>query len=159
MNFTASPGPWGTMTDLEDPTPGTTSMEGLITPPPTVHIGVTVIITALVALLFIIVYVQLAMVLCYGYKLLSYQTVLLFNILLWASLRLVLYSFYYYHCCNAVDSLPIVWEWFLVAFPTVLQYFSLAILVHYFGEVREGQRRALGTGSVSDAPKGWVVSV
>lgn len=136
MNFTEVP--WGSVTGVTTGTespPTTAPMSDLINPPPPVHIGVTVIISVLVGLLLVVVYIQLIMVLCFGYKLLSYQTILLFNILLWASLRLVLYSFYYYHCCTAVDTLSVPWEWLLVAFPAVLQYFSLAILVHYFGEV------------------------
>ena len=99
-----------------------------------VHLGVTVTVSVLVALLFLGVYVQLMMVLWFGYKLLSYQTVLLFDILIWAALRLTLYSFYF-RCCDLVRQLNEGWGWLLVAFPSALQYISLAILVHYFGEV------------------------
>ena len=101
-----------------------------------VHLGVTVTVTVLVALLFLAVYVQLMMVLCFGYKLISYQTVLLFDILIWAALRLTLYSFYF-RCCDLIQRLNTGWGWLLVAFPSALQYISLAILVHYFGEVIE----------------------
>ena len=101
-----------------------------------IHLSVTITISVLVAVLFLAVYLQLVMVICFGYKLVSYQTVLLFNILLWAALRLSLYSFYFYHCCQYVNNLSVGWMWFLVAFPSALQYFSLAVLVHYFGEVR-----------------------
>lgn len=101
-----------------------------------VHLGVTVTVTVLVALLFLAVYVQLMMVLCFGYKLISYQTVLLFDILIWAALRLTLYSFYF-RCCGLIQQLNTGWGWLLVAFPSALQYISLAILVHYFGEVIE----------------------
>lgn len=100
-----------------------------------VHLAVTVTISVLVGILFIAVYVQLIMVICFGYKLISYQTILLFNILLWAFLRLTLYSFYFYHCCERVNSLPPGLKWLLVSFPAALQYVSLAVLVHYFGEV------------------------
>ena len=99
-----------------------------------VHLGVTITVSVLVALLFLVVYVQLMMVLCFGYKLISYQTVLLFDILIWAALRLTLYSFYF-RCCDLIQQLNIGWGWLLVAFPSALQYISLAILVHYFGEV------------------------
>ena len=99
-----------------------------------VHLGVTVTVSVLVAILFLGVYVQLMMVLCFGYKLISYQTVLLFDILIWAALRLTLYSFYF-RCCDLIQQLNIGWGWLLVAFPLALQYISLAILVHYFGEV------------------------
>lgn len=101
-----------------------------------VHYGVTTTITVLVAILFVMVYVQLVMVICFGYKLLSYQTILLFDILLWAALRLALYSFYYYNCCELVNKLSGKFSgWILVDLPSALQYFSLAVLVHYFGEV------------------------
>ena len=107
----------------------------IITPiDPGIHLGVTVTVTVLVALLFLAVYVQLMMVLCFGYKLISYQTVLLFDILIWAALRLTLYSFYF-RCCGLIRQLDTGWGWLLVAFPSALQYISLAILVHYFGEV------------------------
>lgn len=99
------------------------------------HIGVIGAVTGVVAIVFIAVYVQLVLVLCYGYKLFSYQTVFLFNILLWASLRLTLYSFYFYHCCELVNNLPVVVEWILVSAPSILLFLSLALLVHYFMEV------------------------
>ncbi len=101
-----------------------------------VHYSVTVSSTVLVALVFLVVYVQLIMVICFGYKLVSYQTILLFDILLWAALRLSLYSFYYYNCCDLVKSLEGNFlGWLLMSLPSVLQYGSLAILVHYFGVV------------------------
>lgn len=99
------------------------------------HIGVIAAVTGVVVIVFIAVYVQLVLVLCYGYKLVSYQTIFLFNILLWASLRLTLYSFYFYHCCELVNNLPVVAEWFLVSAPSILLFLSLALLVHYFMEV------------------------
>ena len=99
------------------------------------HIGVIAAVTGVVVIVFIAVYVQLVLVLCYGYKLVSYQTVFLFNILLWATLRLTLYSFYFYHCCELVNNLPVVAEWILVSAPSILLFLSLALLVHYFMEV------------------------
>lgn len=105
----------------------------------TIHLAVTVTVTLFVGILFVFVYLQLCAVICYGYRLISYQTVLLFDILLWAVLRLTLYSFYFYHCCELVDRLPVFFEWLLVAFPSALQFISLAILVHYFGEVKHGK--------------------
>ena len=127
----------GYLSHLTMPTVGpAVSPANIITPigQPGVHLGVTVTVTVLVGLLFLAVYVQLMMVLCFGYKLISYQTVLLFDILIWAALRLTLYSFYF-RCCDLIQQLNIGWTWLLVAFPLVLQYISLAILVHYFGEV------------------------
>lgn len=118
-----------------NPTIRPVSPESIISPIDIyVHLGVTVTVTVLVALLFLAVYVQLMMVLCFGYKLISYQTILLFDILIWAALRLTLYSFYF-RCCDLIQALNVGWGWLLVAFPSALQYISLAILVHYFGEV------------------------
>lgn len=102
-----------------------------------VHLTVLILISLLVSILFIAIYVQLIMVIWFGYKLFTYQTTLLFSILLWAALRLTLYSFYYYHCCESVRMLAGVPGWLVVEFPAVLQYFSLAILVRYFVEVSE----------------------
>ena len=100
------------------------------------HYSVTIVITVLVGILFCLVYLQLILVICFGYKLLTYQTVLLFDILLWAALRLTLYSFYFYHCCEKATKLHGRFlGWFLISLPPCLQYFSLALLVRYFGEV------------------------
>ena len=101
-----------------------------------IHLAVTATVTLFVGILFFVVYLQLIMVIYYGYRLVSYQTLLLFDILLWAALRLTLYSFYFFHCCALVDRLSPFFTWLLVAFPSALQFTALAILVHYFGEVR-----------------------
>ena len=105
-----------------------------------VHLAVTITVTLFVGILFVVVYFQLCMVIYYGYRLVSYQTVLLFDILLWAALRLTLYSFYFYHCCGLVDRLSPFFTWFLVAFPSALQFITLALLVYYIGEVRRRHR-------------------
>ena len=123
--------------------PGTQQTEAPIIPggeaAEPVHYSVTIIISVLVGVLFLLVYLQLILVIWFGYKLLTYQTVLLFDILLWAALRLTLYSFYFYHCCDLVNRIEgTFFGWLLVSFPACLQYFSLAVLVHYFGEVRLG---------------------
>lgn len=111
--------------------------EASISPPEVsvpVHYSVIITNIVLVGILFLLVYVQLIMIICFGYKLLSYQTVLLFDILLWGALRVTLYSSYFYHCCELVDRLSGQFVgWLLVEFPSALQYFSLAVLVHYFG--------------------------
>ena len=129
--------------------PGPPQTEATLSPvqaPLSVHYSVTMIVTVLVGILFLSVYVQLIMVICFGYKLLTYQTILLFDILLWAALRLTLYSFYFYHCCELVTRIMGTFEgWLLVSFPSFLQYVSLAVLVHYFGEVR----LSLGRGHCS----------
>lgn len=99
------------------------------------HVGVIAAVTVVVALIFVAVYIQLILVLRYGYKLVSYQTVFLFNILFWSSLRLVLYSFYFYHCCDLVNTLPVPVGWLLLSGPLIFLFNSLALLVHYFMEV------------------------
>lgn len=100
-----------------------------------VHLGLIATTSAIVALLFLFVYLQLWAILYYGHKLLSYQTVFLFDILLWASLRLSLYSFYYYNCCDMVDNLSSFVQWLMISAPEFLLYLALALVVHYFMEV------------------------
>ena len=100
-----------------------------------IHLSVLIPITVLVAILFIAVYFQLLLILYRGYKLVSYQTVFLFSVLLWAALRLLLYSFYYYDCCYQINSLSPGVNWFIIAFPQNIQYFTLSLLVLYFGQV------------------------
>lgn len=119
--------------DVDFPAP-TSSIQPAIAVERPLHLGITISITGLVGVLFVAVYFQLFMVLFFGYKLLTYQTVLLFDILLWAALRLTLYSFYYYNCCELVDHLPPFPDWLLVALPSALQFISLAVLVHFFGQ-------------------------
>uniref|UniRef100_A0A8B9YZ25 Integral membrane protein GPR137 n=1 Tax=Bos mutus grunniens TaxID=30521 RepID=A0A8B9YZ25_BOSMU len=63
--------------------------------PPAVTLGLTAAYTTLYALLFFSVYAQLWLVLLYGHKRLSYQTVFLALCLLWAALRTTLFSFYF----------------------------------------------------------------
>ena len=123
---------------MEDATISPTANEktvSIATVEPSIHLAVTGTVTFFVGLLFFLVYLQLCMVIYYGYRLLSYQTILLFDILLWAALRLTLYSFYFYHCCELVGRLSLFFTWLLVAFPSALQFITLGILVHYFGEV------------------------
>ena len=108
---------------------------------PGLELSVVVVITVLVGILYILIFVQLLFILWrrFWFKLLSYQTTFLFVNLLWASLRLSLYSFYFASdggCCELVFELPDTFHWLLVNFPTFLQFLSLALLVHYFGGVR-----------------------
>ena len=103
-----------------------------------VHIGVISSVTIVVALVFIFVYIQLISVLYYGYKLLSYQTIFLFDILIWASLQLTHYSFYFFNCCtekSLINNLPNAVEWLLVSSPSIFLFIALSLLVHYFMEV------------------------
>ena len=102
-----------------------------------IHYSVVIPVTTLVVLLFVIVFIQLLLILYFEYKLLSYQMVFLASVLLWAGLRLVLYSFYYdRYSCQLVNRLDAPLNWFLIAFPQAIQFFTLALLVHYFGQVR-----------------------
>lgn len=101
------------------------------------HKWVIVGVTVIVALIFLAVYIQLSLVLCYGYKLVSYQTIFLFNILLWSSFRLTLNSFYFYYCCELLSKISPTSKWFLISFPEILLFLSLALLVHYFMEVKK----------------------
>ena len=107
-----------------------------------IHMGVIYGVTVIVALIFLAVYIQLTLVICYGYKLVSYQTVFLFNILLWASFRLTFNSFYFYYCCELIYKASATSKWFLISFPEILLFLSLALLVHYFMEVMIFSRTA-----------------
>lgn len=107
---------------------------------PALSLSVVVVITILVGILYIIIYTQLMYILYrrLWFMLISYQTVFLFVNLLWASLRLMLYSLYFASsgpCCTMVFRLPNILHWLLVNFPTFLQFLSLALLVHYFAGV------------------------
>lgn len=108
---------------------------------PALRLSVVVIVTILVGILYILIYVQLLFILWrrLWFMLISYQTAFLFVNLLWASLRLSLYTIYFAsngECCELVFDLPDTFHWLLVNFPTFLQFLSLALLVHYFGGVR-----------------------
>lgn len=105
---------------------------------PALRLSVVVIITVLVGILYILIYVQLLYILWrrLWFMIISYQTAFLFVNLLWASLRLSLYTVYFAasskECCELVFDLPDTFHWLLVNFPTFLQFLSLALLVHYF---------------------------
>lgn len=109
---------------------------------PALRLSVVVIITVLVGILYILIYVQLLFILWrrLWFMIISYQTAFLFVNLLWASLRLSLYTIYFASstaaCCELVFDLPDTFHWLLVNFPTFLQFLSLALLVHYFAGVR-----------------------
>ncbi|CAL8390230.1 unnamed protein product [Arctogadus glacialis] len=102
--------------------------------PTYVTLGLTGVYTALYSLLFVGVYSQLWLVLRYGHKRLSYQTVFLSLCLLWAALRTVLFSFYFQDCvrANALGPLPF---WLLYCCPVCLQFFTLCLMNLYFAQV------------------------
>ncbi|KAA0718366.1 Integral membrane protein GPR137B [Triplophysa tibetana] len=102
--------------------------------PPFVKLGLTVAYTGFYSLLFAFVYAQLWLVLRYGHKRFSYQTVFLFLCLLWAALRVLLFSFYFRDCVTA-NTLGPVSFWLLYCFPVCLQFFTLSLMNLYFAQV------------------------
>ncbi|XP_053460778.1 integral membrane protein GPR137B isoform X3 [Nycticebus coucang] len=112
------------------------SLQPTLTPavPPYVKLGLTVAYTVFYALLFVFVYVQLWLVLRYRHKRLSYQSVFLFLCLFWASLRTVLFSFYFKDFVAANSLSPFVF-WLLYCFPVCLQFFTLTLMNLYFTQV------------------------
>ncbi|XP_076018504.1 G protein-coupled receptor 137Ba [Genypterus blacodes] len=102
--------------------------------PPYVTLGMTVVYTVFYSLLFIFIYIQLWLVLRYGHKRFSYQTVFLFLCLLWSALRTVLFSFYFknFVTANTLGPFPF---WLLYCFPVCLQFFTLSLMNLYFVQV------------------------
>ena len=101
-----------------------------------VHLGLSVFFTAAYGLLFLHIYWQLWLILHYGHRRLSYQSIFLFACLFWAALRTTLFSFYFKNCAETNAMAPF-FSWLLFAFPVFLQYFMLNILVLYFVQVRK----------------------
>ncbi|XP_040823989.1 integral membrane protein GPR137B isoform X2 [Ochotona curzoniae] len=112
------------------------SLPPTLTPavPPYVKLGLTVVYTVFYALLFVFIYAQLWLVLRYRHKRLSYQSVFLFLCLFWASLRTVLFSFYFRDFVAANSLSPFVF-WLLYCFPVCLQFFTLTLMNLYFTQV------------------------
>lgn len=102
--------------------------------PPSVELGLTVLYTVLYSLLFVFVYLQLWLILRYGYKRFSYQSVFLFLCLLWSALRTTLFSFYFKNVVQANQLQPLPF-WLLYCFPVCLQFFTLCLLNLYFAQV------------------------
>lgn len=102
--------------------------------PPYVKLGLTVAYTVFYSLLFVFIYIQLWLVLHYRHKRFSYQTVFLFLCLLWASLRTVLFSFYFKDFVSANSLSPFAF-WLLYCFPVCLQFFTLTLMNLYFTQV------------------------
>lgn len=98
------------------------------------YLALTVTNVVVYSVLFIFVYTQMWMILAYRHKRLSYQTIFLFLCLIWAALRIVLFSFYFSDSV-VVDALPIIWYWLLYSFPVCLQYITLVLLVVFFAQV------------------------
>lgn len=110
---------------------------------PALRLSVVITITSLVGILYILIYAQLLYILwCrFWFMIVSYQAAFLFVNLLWATLRLTLYTTYFTTVsskkegCELTLDLPPTLDWLLVNFPTFLQFLSLALLVHFFAGV------------------------
>ncbi|XP_062302771.1 integral membrane protein GPR137C isoform X2 [Osmerus eperlanus] len=102
--------------------------------PPSVELGLTIVYTILYSLLFVFVYLQLWLILHYGHKRFSYQSVFLFLCLLWSALRTTLFSFYFKNVVQANQLQPLPY-WLLYCFPICLQFFTLCLLNLYFAQV------------------------
>ena len=111
---------------------------------PALRLSVVITITSLVGILYILIYAQLLYILWrrLWFMIISYQAAFLFVNLLWATLRLILYTTYFTTVsskkegCELTLDLPPTLDWLLVNFPTFLQFLSLALLVHFFAGVR-----------------------
>uniref|UniRef100_A0A671QKF1 G protein-coupled receptor 137c n=1 Tax=Sinocyclocheilus anshuiensis TaxID=1608454 RepID=A0A671QKF1_9TELE len=103
--------------------------------PPSVQLGLTVLYTVLYSLLFVFVYLQLWLILHYGHKRFSYQSVFLFLCSLWSALRTTLFSFYFKNIVQANQLQPLPF-WLLYCFPVCLQFFTLCLLNLYFAQVK-----------------------
>ncbi|XP_057679880.1 integral membrane protein GPR137C isoform X1 [Corythoichthys intestinalis] len=101
---------------------------------PALELSLTTAYTVLYSLLFGFIYLQLWLVLHYGYKRFSYQSAFLFLCLLWAALRTTLFSFYFENGTQAKQLQPLAY-WLLYCCPVCLQFFTLCLLNLYFWQV------------------------
>uniref|UniRef100_H3CYB6 G protein-coupled receptor 137c n=1 Tax=Tetraodon nigroviridis TaxID=99883 RepID=H3CYB6_TETNG len=101
---------------------------------PTLELSLTAVYTVLYSFLFVFVYLQLWLILHYGHKRFSYQSVFLFLCLLWAALRTTLFSFYFKNVVQANQLQPLAY-WLLYCCPVCLQFFTLCLLNLYFTQV------------------------
>uniref|UniRef100_A0A1A8G825 G protein-coupled receptor 137c n=2 Tax=Nothobranchius korthausae TaxID=1143690 RepID=A0A1A8G825_9TELE len=101
---------------------------------PTLKLSLTTLYTVLYSFLFVFVYLQLWLILRYGHKRFSYQSVFLFLCLLWAALRTTLFSFYFKNVMQANQLQPLAY-WLLYCCPVCLQFFTLCLLNLYFTQV------------------------
>lgn len=108
---------------------------------PSLELSLTALYTALYCFLFAFVYLQLWLILHYGHKRFSFQSVFLFLCLLWAALRTTLFSFYFNNASQASRLQPLLY-WLLYCCPVCLQFFTLCLLNLYFTQVSRGRVRA-----------------
>ena len=100
------------------------------------HLALTVTGVAVFSTLFLFVYIQLWMILYYKHKRRSYQTIFLFLCLIWAALRVTLFSFYFSeHDIMLANNLYPAVYWLLYSCPVVLQFTTLVLLVSFFSQV------------------------
>lgn len=100
------------------------------------HLALTATATVIFSLMFVFIYVQLWMILYYRHKKRSYQTIFLFLCLVWAALRLTLFTFYFKKSTIATaNALQPLMYWFLYSLPVVLQFTTLVLLVAFFSQV------------------------
>lgn len=86
--------------------------------------------------LFGFVYAQLWLVLRYGHKRLSYQTVFLGLVLLWSGLRTLMVSFYFRsHSEGPLQGLAPGLYWTLYGLPVCLQFMTLSLMTLYCAQV------------------------
>ncbi|XP_074631968.1 G protein-coupled receptor 137Ba-like isoform X2 [Acropora palmata] len=104
------------------------------------HLSLAIVFTALFALLFLMILLQLCLILYFGHRRLSYQTVFLFIYLFWASLRTTLFSFYF-NDSSGTDSLSLLLRWLLFSLPIYLQFLTLSLLTLYLSKVVLRARR------------------
>lgn len=100
-----------------------------------VQLSLTSVFTALYALLFLMILVQLCLILYFKHRRLSYQSVFLFIYLFWAALRTTLFSFYFNDSAKA-NSFHSFARWLLYALPIYLQFLTLTLLTLYLAKVR-----------------------
>ena len=103
-------------------------------PPANIYLPITIIYIILYSLVFIYVYFQLVLIWYFKHKRFSYQTSFLFISLLWASLRILLFSFYFQNAKDA-NMLFFVFYFLLYCLPVILQFITLCLLVLYYGQV------------------------
>lgn len=102
--------------------------------PANVYVPLTAVFIVLYGVIFVLVYLQLILILYYKHKRFSYQTAFLFLSLIWSSLRIVLFSFYFKNAEDA-NKLFFVFYFCLYCLPVVLQFSMLCLLVLYYGQV------------------------
>lgn len=102
--------------------------------------SLAIVFTSLFALLFLMISVQLCLILYFGHRRLSYQSVFLFIYLFWAALRTTLFSFYF-NDSSTVDHLHSFFKWLLFALPIYLQFLTLSLLTLYLAKVVLKTRR------------------